>query len=81
MTYTSSILALGAIGIVAQLISKGESKVETCIHAYLADKYNNARDGSPSKTFLTCMQHNYKSEFETLSKKYNPPPTPESEMA
>ena len=74
--FAATLAAVGAGALMAKVFPVRESKVETCIQAYYADKYNGVRHGSPSKTFLACMQQNYTREFDELKAKYNaPPPT------
>ena len=50
------------------------NKVEACVDAYYADKFNGERAGHPSKTFLKCMQTNYPETFKEAKKRYDSPP-------
>ena len=54
-------------------IATSTSKVDTCVDAYYADKFNGERAGHPSKTFLKCMQTNYPETFKEAKKRYDSP--------
>jgi hypothetical protein len=52
--------------------SAGKGDVDTCVNAYYADKYNGDRVGTPSKTFLACMQTRFPETFKETKAKYQP---------
>lgn len=66
---------LAGASVINNLIStvSSKNKVEACVDAYYADKFNGERAGHPSKTFLKCMQTNYPETFKEAKKRYDSP--------
>ncbi len=51
-------------------VSNENRALESCIHAFYADKLNGVREGSPSKTFLKCMEAQHKHAFKAIGEQY-----------
>ncbi len=49
-----------------------EMATEGCVHAYYADKYNAVPRGSPSSTFITCMEAQNREMFKKIKAQYAP---------
>ncbi len=66
------LLAAGAGSLVysSVKVQNDNKALESCIHAFYADKLNGIREGSPTKTFLTCMEAQNKEVFKAIEEQY-----------
>ena len=66
------LLAAGTGSLINSTISeqRDTKALETCIHAYYADKLNGIREGSPTKTFLKCVEVQHKDIFLRIGAQY-----------
>ena len=65
--------AATGLGLLFSKNSAGKD-VETCVHAYYADKYNGIQQGDPNKTFVRCMASKFSTTFMMVSNEYKKPP-------
>ena len=69
--------AATGLGLLFSKNSAGKD-VETCVHAYYADKYNGIQQGDPNKTFVRCMASKFSPTFTLARNQYKEPSTQQS---
>ena len=76
MELATIVVAVASANVLNNLINTAAStnKIDACVDAYYADKFNGDKFGSPTKTFLKCMQTNYPETFKEAKKRYDSPP-------
>lgn len=51
------------------------NRLEECLGAYYADKYNGRQAGHPAATFMTCLEAHNKDMFKRVQEMYKPSDT------